>query len=283
MSTTSLLPKPVKNLDAHPIFLRICHSPWPEVSQYILVFLRGLFAAYLFISCYFIYKYETTESDGEVMPFKFSNVTYFLQLFYESLAFIWTMMHLSFPHHSNHDSIGETILQAVLSPPRHRPTTLNSQLFSIFYSIANSFPFVSAAIMWFFLLQRSKNNISLLFEQKPLIKFYFVSKFVVSPILAFLEVFVLSSIKPQTKLLAHVFGVTIFSWICIAWVYAGFYFTGGFEWDFMTSFDSWRQVFVACICVTLLVNFFFFFTYLVSWGREMIIKKRRNGYHQVQR
>jgi hypothetical protein len=181
-SSTALLPKDRKKDDhvghqfhhqststdiCQPIFLRVCHSPWISIGQKALVGLRSLTAACLFVSFLALIKYELERNHtGVVTIFKFSNIAYFIQLLYHAIAAVspptavrapaapanslqtYTVMHLYYPHHGSQPQTWKTRMQKFLSPPRQHTSTKNRTWFSIFYTAANTFPLVSAAIHW---------------------------------------------------------------------------------------------------------------------------------------
>jgi hypothetical protein len=60
-----------------------------SIGQKVLVALRGVTFAYLFISFFMILDYETEHNGhGWLTVFEFSNVAYFLQLLYQGIAFV---------------------------------------------------------------------------------------------------------------------------------------------------------------------------------------------------
>lgn len=84
-SSTALLPKPTK--DEHPIFLRVCHSPWSFISQKVLLIFRSIIAAYMFITLGFALYYEVAkQKKGGLIPFEFHNIVWIIQMIYHTTA-----------------------------------------------------------------------------------------------------------------------------------------------------------------------------------------------------
>jgi hypothetical protein len=171
-SSTALLPKTKK--DDHPIFLRVCHSPWTSINQKSLMFIRGLIAGYiLVVFCMLIYYEKKRTDHGWLMPFEIQNISYFMQLIYFVATFVshetqvssrlcrrlinqivrqtWTTMHLYYPHHGGSSPSLSSNIQTVLSPPRQNSSTGNRALFSIFYTATLVFPGIVTLGYWAFL------------------------------------------------------------------------------------------------------------------------------------
>ena len=178
-SSTALLPKDRKNDDhvsyphlssiilsdiCQPIFLRVCHSPWYSISQKCLIAMRSVIAAYMFAGFLSIIDYELNHLHSDwVTAFKFSNVSYGIQLLYQGIAAvslspkyriasanhpqIWPLMHLYYPHHNNEDSYKNT-MKKLFSPPKQTAESSSRTWFSIFYSAATTWPIVAAIMHW---------------------------------------------------------------------------------------------------------------------------------------
>jgi hypothetical protein len=88
-STTPLLPKQGQKKDDHPIFLRVCHSPWVSIGQKMLVFLRGLLTAYMITAFLMGLNYEIRhQNKGWIFLFEFQNVVWVIQTIYQTIAFV---------------------------------------------------------------------------------------------------------------------------------------------------------------------------------------------------
>jgi hypothetical protein len=88
-SSTALLPKNRK--DDHPIFLRVCHSPWAFINQQTLATIRGVIAAYMTVMFGVIIFYDAYFSKhGWQIPFELPNIIYLHQVLYFWMACVST-------------------------------------------------------------------------------------------------------------------------------------------------------------------------------------------------
>jgi hypothetical protein len=84
-SSTALLPKAKK--DDHPIFLRVCHSPWLNVSQKSLMVTRGITFLYLVASFAIVLYHDFQHTEKHwVVAFELSKLSYVVQIIYSGLA-----------------------------------------------------------------------------------------------------------------------------------------------------------------------------------------------------
>lgn len=169
-SSTALLSRPNKK-DEHPIFLRVCHSPWRFISQKALVGLRSVIALYMFPVFIFAIYYEIAkQKKGFLILFEFHNIVWVLQLIYHLTTAVsthwpqlrhrrtvlmlndnyqvWTFMHLHYPHHASQTQTSITRVQKLFSPPRQDPNLKNRIFFSILYTAAIAFPHPVTLIHW---------------------------------------------------------------------------------------------------------------------------------------
>jgi hypothetical protein len=87
-ASTALLPKTSKK-DDHPIFLRVCHSPWISISQRALVAARGLIAIYMTVVFAMLIYYDVEKAEhGWLIPFELPNIIYLLQVMYTWMTFV---------------------------------------------------------------------------------------------------------------------------------------------------------------------------------------------------
>ncbi|RKF76778.1 hypothetical protein GcM1_224022 [Golovinomyces cichoracearum] len=160
-SSTPLLPKKTNKGYDQSIFLRICHSPWKFLEQRTVIGLRGLIVIYLLISLIInIYLEVSHSKSGWLAFFEFSIGVSFLQLLYESIALVWTAMHLYVPYNRNQAFSAAERVKRLLSPPAQSPRSRQSIGFSIFYTAANTFPYVSAVIFWAVLVPSGRSFVS---------------------------------------------------------------------------------------------------------------------------
>ncbi|KAI9050682.1 hypothetical protein LZ554_004802 [Drepanopeziza brunnea f. sp. 'monogermtubi'] len=285
-SSTALLPKAKK--DDHPIFLRICHSPWTVIGQKALVGLRALIAVYLLVSFIVLIDYEDKHTeDGYLAYFRFSNVSYMIQLLYHWIAFVWTFMHLHYPHHSSSTQSNATAIQKAFSPPKQNPDTNNRTWFSIFYTLAQTWPLVSAFLHWAILAPKGKTTIPAneTFGHDSFTTFYAIDKYAVSAIIALIEIIFLSSIRRQVPIATHVSGLSFLTALYIGWVYIGYTFTGKYALFFLDNKQmKWEHVIEGWVGLIFLTNIFFSFVYFITGARESLTRKgenKNNGYQSL--
>ncbi|CZR67593.1 uncharacterized protein PAC_17492 [Phialocephala subalpina] len=302
-SSTALLPKDNKKGD-HPIFLRVCHSPWLGVGQKALVGLRGLVAAYLVASFIMIIDYEIKHNHhGWLTVFEFSNLQYFIQVLYHVIAFTWTYMHLHYPHHGSQTQSAATRVQKFLSPPRQHTSTKNKTWFGIYYSATNSFPYTSLLIHWAILVPKNKTTIPAdqIFNNGWFTTFFVLNKFGISALVGFIEVLFFSSIRipeathsdspihhPLTcfqTIGAHTAGLTVLSFIYIGWTYIGYIVQDKFAYYFFDHKQvGWEYVISSWFGFAVLNNLFFWFIYGLTAIRQQLTKKgenKKSGYQQL--
>ncbi|KAF8857826.1 hypothetical protein BDZ45DRAFT_674440 [Acephala macrosclerotiorum] len=286
-SSTALLPKDGKKGD-HPIFLRVCHSPWLGVGQKVLVGLRGLVAAYLVISFIMIIDYDIKHNHhGWLTVFEFSNLQYFIQALYHAIAFTWTYMHLHYPHHGSQTQSASTRVQRFLSPPRQHASTKNKTWFSIYYSAANSFPYTSLLIHWAILVPKNKTTIPAdqIFKHGWFTTFFVLNKFGVSALVGFIEVLFFSSIRVPETISAHTAGITVLSFVYIGWTYIGYIVQDKFPYYFFDHKQvGWEYVIASWFSFAVVNNIFFWFIYGLTAVRQQLTKKgetKKSGYQQL--
>jgi hypothetical protein len=78
----------------HPIFLRVCHSPWKYIDQSILLLFRGLIAAYLTAVFGIVIDYEFNHTNhGVFFFFDIGNIIFAAQIAYYWVSFV-SVLHL---------------------------------------------------------------------------------------------------------------------------------------------------------------------------------------------
>lgn len=87
--TEALLPKANTPPKDHPIFLRVCHSPWLFLGQKSLMIARGLLAIYMTIVLALDLNFEIVHAGrGRLFPFFIGNVCYVVQVIYYWITFV---------------------------------------------------------------------------------------------------------------------------------------------------------------------------------------------------
>jgi hypothetical protein len=123
-------------------------------------------------------------------------------------------MHLYYPHHDNNS----TWCERFFSPPRSNCNTNNKYFFSVFYFVIVTFPHIVTLIYWAILVPKQKTELSgepgmsnptlrliyIIFNLSPgnvildngwFCKYYIATKYGINSLIAFFELFYLSSIK----------------------------------------------------------------------------------------
>ncbi|TVY16801.1 hypothetical protein LARI1_G004512 [Lachnellula arida] len=230
-SSTALLPKNKK--DEHPIFLRVCHSPWMNIGQKALVGLRGLTAIYMAVSLSMIINYDVgVNKHGWSTVFEPPNIAYFTLTLYQWIAATWTFMHLHYPHHRSGTQTASTRFQRFLSPPRQQESTKNKTWFSIFYFAAVTFPHLSTLIHWTILVPQNQATIPGM-QIRPIPNFFVANKYAIVSLISLIEVFVYSSIRRPTPPTPQIAGISFLSALYIGWAYAGHEITGRYAYFFL--------------------------------------------------
>ncbi|TVY36166.1 hypothetical protein LOCC1_G005460 [Lachnellula occidentalis] len=241
-STTPLLPRNKK--DEHPIFLRVCHSPWTGIGQNTLVGLRGLTAIYMTVSFILMINYDVNfnnavnanvNKDGWSTVFDPPNIAYFMLTLYQWMAAIWTFMHLHYPHHRNGPQNASTRVQRFLSPPRQQESTKNKTWFSVFYYAALTFPHLTTLIHWAISVPMNQTAIpaNAILGNGRYADFFVITKYAIVSLVALLEVFVYSSIRRPTPPTPQIAGISLLALLYIGWAYVGHEITGRYPYYFL--------------------------------------------------
>lgn len=81
--TTPLLPRSNRPPHEHPIFLRVCHSPWYFIGQRSLLLLRSLTAIYLTAILGIALDIEiNTKKIGDLFAFNANHISFVVQVVY---------------------------------------------------------------------------------------------------------------------------------------------------------------------------------------------------------
>ncbi|KAG0649618.1 hypothetical protein D0Z07_4049 [Hyphodiscus hymeniophilus] len=282
-SSTALLPDQ-KRGDQHPIFLRVCHSPWLFIGQKMLVMIRGVTTTYLLVSFLMVLQYDLRiNQHGWLTAFELPNVVYMLQIIYNMLAFIWTTMHLYYPHSSTQTQTNSTRLQKMFSPPRQNPTTKNRTFFSIFYTAAVTYPHVVNFIYWAVLTPMHKTTIPVdkAFSSGSYTRFFILNKYAIGSATALMEVLVNSSIRRPEPVGAHMVGLSTFSLAYVGWTFLGYVVTDKYHYFFFNhKIVGWEHFGLNVVGFIAITNIFFIMVYGVTGIREALTKRgeaRKSG------
>ncbi|KAK4651970.1 hypothetical protein QC762_607200 [Podospora pseudocomata] len=238
----------------HPIFLRVCHSPWPWVSQSCLVYLRGLIFCYLTGLAGMLLRYkfhhEYPHNEGKSnwhIFFEFASVAYLFFWLYHLITFCWSFTHLFFPDVDEDDNSWESVLLCKMSPPLQTPKSRKRLYFSIFYTISHVFVFMNTLIYWCILVPKGYGHLPKGKEGEPVSDstwkdfwghgwfepFCILNLYLVTSLIALFEIFVLNSIKRQVPVPAHVIATVFFLSAYLGWAAFGKWFTGLYPFFWM--------------------------------------------------
>ncbi|KAJ8058195.1 hypothetical protein OCU04_012394 [Sclerotinia nivalis] len=288
-SSTALLPGGSNKKNDHPIFLRACHSPWINISQKCLVYLRGALAAYFLISSFVILHYELEIlKNGWLVVYNLSNIVYGFQTLYAWVAFIWTFMHLYYPHNNDNNSSSLSgCIRKFLSPSRKNTNTNAKYLFSVFHWVILAFPHVVTFIHWAVVVPRNETEIpgDTIFDDK-LTTYFIFSKYCLNSVAALIELFILSSIKRSDPVWNHVTAIAVLLLAYVGWAAVGKSFLGKYTYFFLDHEKlGWEYYWASVAAFVVLGELFFVFVYSLTGVRESMTKKqsddRSTGYQRL--
>ncbi|RAL65017.1 hypothetical protein DID88_001125 [Monilinia fructigena] len=277
-SSTALLPGGSNRKNDHPIFLRACHSPWLSVSQKSLVFLRGSLATYLLASSLLILHYELeVQKNGWLVVYDLSNIVFGLQTLYAWITFTWTFMHLYYPHNNDNNSSSiSAYTRRFLSPSRRNSNSNEKYSFSIFHWVVIAFPHLVTFVHWVILIPRNEVSIpnDKIFDDR-LTTFVTFNKYCVNSVIAFIELFILSSIKRSDPVWNHVVAFAIIIFMYVGWSAIGHGCIGKYAYFFLDHEKiGWEYYWASVSGLVFLSELFFVFVYSVTGVRESMTKKQ---------
>jgi len=227
MAETALLLPPTNYAPYdHPIFIRVCHSPWPVLRQKLLLLVRCMLAVYLTVVLVLSVVNDCKHLDARFFAFDARNIGFAVQAIYYWITAVclppkhgatgpfskltlsaqtWTMQHLlGFPSPANRlppeeQAKGKYLarMQKAFSIPSDTDVASKKRIaFSLFYTAAVTFPFVVTIASWSFLNPLS-SSVGPPFWPTPVILFIIVNFNVVNSAIALLEVMTLSSVHKQ--------------------------------------------------------------------------------------
>jgi len=276
-SSTPVLPTNRQKGD-HPIFSRVCHSPWASIGQKSLVFLRGFVALYQFIAIFLVLDFELKYLQRDwIVVFEFPNIVLLVQVIYTLIAFTWTYTHLYYPDYRyEDDNTLYSCARRFLSPPKQNSATNNRASFSIFYIAAHTYPLVVAFIYWAILGPQGKSTFPAdeITSYSRYTVFYIFHKYAISAALAIFEIFILSSVNKPYPIWAHVNALIIISLAYIGWVYLGYFLVDQIAYYFL-DFEvvGWEYTVTSLILFLAIAQAFFAFVYVLTSLRESLVKK----------
>ncbi|MCJ1301192.1 hypothetical protein MMC08_003991 [Hypocenomyce scalaris] len=281
--STPLLPKVNRPPHEHPIFHRVCHSPWLFINQRSLLALRGFLAIYMSVILVLELSFEIFQRErGRYFVFLISNFSYAIQTTYYWITFLWTVQHYMTPHRQPVRIAGDdrgflAKVKAAVSIPTH--TDVNSKrriAFSLFYTTAVTLPFVTTVVFWLVLVSShtylgpraassavpmeqvlERDSLGVTFLRNFLI----VNLNAINSVIALLEIMILSSVRKQKPFGTHLSGLLLLTVLYLAWAgVIGRLLTGKFIYKFLDpDYHGLRAVALVVVeMVGLVTNMFLF-------------------------
>lgn len=247
--TTPLLPRAKRPPHNVPIFLCVCHSSWPFLSQKELLAVRAIIASFLSIifALEILYGINHTQR-GKQFAFEASNVSLVIQISYYWTTMSWTLQHLLAPYGRlppDEQAKGKILAQtqaSVLVPTSTDTSSKRYLVFSTFYTASVTFPFAVSIAYWL-VLYPSDPVVDSGGKGRTLHRFVLISITVLNSGIALVEITVLSSIRKQKGLTAQVAGVIAIYLLYAMWTVFGRFITGEYVYKFFDpDYAGWRGV-----------------------------------------
>ncbi|KAK0636998.1 hypothetical protein B0T17DRAFT_504384 [Bombardia bombarda] len=223
----------------HPIFLRVCHSPWTWMSQGGLVYTRAFILLYLTALAPMLVDYKLTKREDLENPwcilFKFSTLTFFLLWIYHLVAFAWSFTHLYYPDIDENDGRWESKILWKMSPPVQTMHSRKRFYFSVFYTAVHVFAFMNVIIYWAVSVPNGHGHFPKgegegesvfsaaedFWSNGWFEPFCLINLWGVTALIAFIEVLILNSIKRQVPVPSHISIITFLLSSYLGWAAFG--------------------------------------------------------------
>ncbi|KFY14811.1 hypothetical protein V492_02396 [Pseudogymnoascus sp. VKM F-4246] len=256
--------------DVHSIFLRAFHSPWSGIGRRLALAIRGFVSLYMTVTFLMVVVWHAkTEGGVSVVMFKFETISYLWQVAYSWVTFTWALMHLLSPCESGVQTHG--FMDSVKIAFRYPLTDQWRRLFSLFYTGAISLPNVVALIYWTIVVPHDVVDVGDLFSNGDLESFCIINLYFISLVVALIEVFFLSSIKPPEPFFAHVLWLSAIAVAYYFWAFLGHIVTGNYIYFFMDPEKVGEEnVVLGLIAFVALLNIFYGVAYGMSGARDAI-------------
>ncbi|KAK3935571.1 hypothetical protein QBC46DRAFT_358152 [Diplogelasinospora grovesii] len=287
----ALLPAPVVVVVDHPIFLRVCHSPWPCITQTVLVYLRAFVVAYLTALGIMLLDYNLDgQEDAHTawsIVFQFPTLAFVLLWIYHIIAFSWTFTHLYYPDVDQEDRRWEYMVLRLMSPPFQTLRSRNRLYFSLFYTAVHVFVFTNALLYWGVAVPLGHGHFpggsdpaiwatnGDLFGDGWFAPFCIINLYGVTAFIAFLEITIFNSIKRQVPVPTHVFALMFLLSSYLGFAAFGKLLTGHSPFFWLDPDFAGRTEILAAYCAafTLLGPTVFAFMYGLIGMRENIARR----------
>ncbi|MCJ1444026.1 MAG: hypothetical protein MMC23_004526 [Stictis urceolatum] len=220
----------------HPIFLRVAHSPWTFVGQKTLLTSRLISMVYTTV-VWAATLHRDIKSDGDnakLFPFKADNISLTLQAIYFWVTTIWTLQHLRSPRNRPQREGGNFITRApgralsFFSIPRTTEWTPGKKFaFSMFYTSAATFPFVTSFLHYAVLGDRHRGH----WKGDIQHDWLDFSLHGVNSVLAAFEVLLMSSVRQIKPFVGHALAMAVTPGLYFLWAGVGHLLTGDYPYD----------------------------------------------------
>lgn len=281
--TTPLLPRNTLSHDV-PIFLCVCHSPWPFLTQKTLVAVRAIISAYLSVvfalDMFYVFTFAQR---GKQFAFEASSISLTIQIVYYWMTTSWALQHLLAPYGRlppEEQTKGKFLaqIQAGLSIPKSTDIqSKRSSVFSTFYTASVTFPFVISIAYWLLLFPSAPvpEHGS---KRQALYYFVLINVTVINSVTALVEIMVLSSVRKQ-KDIATVIAVLIATYLLYAmWTVFGRFITGEYVSKYFDpDYAGWKGVATTDIVILSLTVTVYFAQRGLHRLREILVWKVECG------
>ncbi|KFY05098.1 hypothetical protein O988_00253 [Pseudogymnoascus sp. VKM F-3808] len=263
-------PRQPHHSEVHSIFLRAFHSPWSGIGRRLALAIRGFVSLYMTVTFMMVVAWQArTEETASMVMFKFETISFLWQVAYSWITFTWALMHLVSPCDSG--TMDHTFLDSVKIAFRYPVTHKWHRRFSIFYTGAISLPNVVALVYWTIVVPHDVVDVGDLFSNGDLQSFCIINLYFISLVVALIEVFFLSSIKPPEPLFVHILWLSAIAVGYYFWAFLGHIVTGNYIYFFLDPEKVGEEnVVIGLIAFVSLLNIFYGVVYGVSGARDTI-------------
>ncbi|OBT50640.1 hypothetical protein VE04_08380, partial [Pseudogymnoascus sp. 24MN13] len=256
--------------DLHSIFFRAFHSPWSGIGRRLALAIRGFISLYMTVTFIMVVAWQArTEASVSMVLFKFETISFFWQVAYSWITFTWALVHLVPLCQSGTDDHG--FMDSLKIAFRYPLTDQWRQLFSIIYTRAVSLPNVVALVYWTIVVPHDVVDVGDLFNNGDLQSFCVLNLYFISLVVALIEIFFLSSIKPPGPFFVHILWFSAIGVAYYVWAFLGHIVTGNYVYFFLDPEQIGEEnVAVGLIAFVALLNIFYGVAYGMSGARDAI-------------
>ncbi|OBT82148.1 hypothetical protein VE02_09114 [Pseudogymnoascus sp. 03VT05] len=173
-----------------------------------------------------------TEAAVSTVMFKFETISFLWQVAYAWITFTWLFMHIVSPFHSGTQDHG--FMDSLKIAFRYPLTDRWRQLFSLIYTGAVSLPNVVSLVYWTIVVPHDVVDVRDLFNNGDLQSFCVLNLYFISLVVALIEVFFLSSIKPRGQpFFVHILWFSAIGVAYYVWAFLGHIVTGNYIYFFL--------------------------------------------------